>query len=296
MTVVPLPLIKAVTPVQRGMPTRRRAPNIAVVYATAGGELGSLPDYRPMTYREQLNTKYRTRYDVDRSDHRRRARLESIPLPARGDYYFFIADLEVAFTVHDPIEVVRRNITDATTVVYSHLANEFRQITRKFDIEQAALAEAEIARRFNAEDILDDGIKIFSVIPRLLPDDRAMRHLQEKKEAERRLLTDLAQHKANLLEARQRGELEELSRDFERRQVEKEMAGMRGRELDAIEIVRRHLARHPDDTERALVLFNEHRKAWLEQQDCTTSAPHSSLSRWPREIWCTRRTSRLYCH
>jgi uncharacterized protein YegL len=267
MTVVPLPLIKAVSPVQPGMPTRRRAPNVAVVYATAGGQLGSFDDWRPMTYREQLMSKYRTRYDVDMGDHRRRARLESIPLPSRGDYYFFIADLEVAFRVHDPIEIVRRNITDATTVVYSHLASEFRRITRKYDIEEADRAEADIAHRFDVDDILADGIKIFSVVPRLLPDDRAMRHLQERKEAERRVLTDLAQHRANLLEARHRGELEQLNREFERKQADQEMERMGDRELDAVEIVRRHLARHPDDTEKALALFNEHHKAWLDQQD-----------------------------
>jgi uncharacterized protein YegL len=267
MTVVPLPLIKAVSPVQPGMPTQRRMPNIAVVYATAGGQLGSFDDWRPMTYREQLTSKFRTRYDVDMSDHRRRVRLESMPLPSRGDYYFFIAEFEVGLHVHDPIEIVRRNITDATTVVYTHLASEFRRITRKYDIEDADRAEAEIATRFDVDDILTDGITIFSVAPRLLPDSAAARHLQEKKEAERRVLTNLAQHKARVQEARQRGELERLSREFEREQADKEMERMGAREMDAIEIVRHHLARHPDDTEKALDLLNEHRKAWLEQQD-----------------------------
>jgi uncharacterized protein YegL len=267
MNVVPQPLIKAVSPVQPGMPTRRRPPNIAVVYATAGGRLGSFPNWRPMTYREQLTSRFRTRYDVDMSDHRRRAQLRTIPLPSRGDYYFFIAELEVGFRVHDPMEIVRRNITDAMTVVYSHLASEFRRITRKYDIEESDRAEAEIAHRFDVDDILTDGIQIFSVVPRLLPDDRAMRYLQEKKEAERRVLTDLAQHRAKLLEAHQRGELEQLNREFEREQAQKEMERMGDRELDAVEVVRRHLARHPDDTEKALELLNQHHKVWLTQQD-----------------------------
>ena len=48
--------------------------------------------------------------------------------------------------MHDPLEIVRRNITEATTVVYSHLASEFRRITRKYDIEEADRAEALLAR------------------------------------------------------------------------------------------------------------------------------------------------------
>jgi uncharacterized protein YegL len=264
---VPLRLIKAVSPVQRGMPSRHSTPNTAVVYATAGGQLGSFGNWRPMTYREQLTSRYRTRYDVDMSDHRRRAYMQSTPLPSKGDYYFFIADVEVGFRVRDPSEIVRRNITDATKVVYSHLASEFRRITRRYDIEDSELAEAEIAARFDVEEILPDGITIFYVAPRLLPDAEASRYLQEKKEAERQVLTNLAQHKVALQEARQRGELERLSRAFEREQADIEMQKLDGRQLDAVEIIRRHLARHPDDTDKAMELFNEHRRAWLEHQD-----------------------------
>jgi uncharacterized protein YegL len=264
---VPLRLIKAVSPVQRGMPSQRATPHVAVVYATAGGQLGALDNWRPMTYREQLTSRYRTRYDVDMSDHRRRAYMQSTPLPSKGDYYFFIADVEVGFRVHDPREIVRRNIPDATKVIYSHLASEFRRITRKYDIEDSELAEAEIAARFDVDEILPDGITIFYVAPRLLPDAEASRYLQEKKEAERRVLTNLAQHKVALQEARQRGELERLDREFEREQARIEMDAMDGRRLDAFEIVRRHLARHPDDTDKAMELLNEHRRAWLEHQD-----------------------------
>ena len=264
---VPLRLIKEVSSVQRGLPARRTTPNMAVVYATAGGQLGSFGDWRPMTYREQLTSRYRTRYDVDMSDHRRRAYMVSTPLPSKGDYYFFVADVEVGFRVHDPREIVRRNITDATKVVYTHLANEFRRITRKYDIEDSELAESEIVARFDVDDILTDGITIFYVAPRLLPDEKASRYLQEKKEAERQVLTNLAQHKVALQEARQRGDLERLGRDFEREQVAVEMQAMEGRRLDAYEIVRRHLARHPDDTGRAMELIIEHRRAWLEHQD-----------------------------
>ena len=263
----PLRLIKDVTPVIPGMPARGRQPNIGVVYATAGGRLGSYPDWRPMTYREQFRTAYRRRYDVDMSHHRRRALMMSTPLPSRGDYYFFIADVEVGFRVHDPEEIVRRNLNDGNRVVYAHLADEFRKITRKYDIEDSELAETEIVSRFDVDDILPDGITVFYVAPRLRPDEKASRYLQDKKEAERRVHVARVEHQVALQSARQRGELDRMNREFEREMAELEFRRLEGRALDAYEIVRHHLARHPEDTEGALDLIVKHRRAWMEHQE-----------------------------
>ena len=78
-----LPLILNQEPVTRGMLTRMKVstPSIAVVYADAFGHVASF-DGRPLNWAQQVVTKYRTRFEVDLSDHRRRAQLDSTPLPS----------------------------------------------------------------------------------------------------------------------------------------------------------------------------------------------------------------------
>jgi uncharacterized protein YegL len=262
----PLSLILNVSPVQRGMPSRATTPNVAVVYATKSGRLGYF-DGRPMTWREQLTTSYHTRYDVDTSDHRRRGHMVSTPLPSRGDYYFFIATVDVGFRVHDPKEVVRRHVADPLHVVYGHLADRFRPITRLFDIEDSEHAENAIVDNFRGDTTLPEGITIFHVSPRLLPDEKASRYLQQKQDAERRLLMNRAEHEVALEEAEHRGQLASMDKDFQLQQMRQELAELEGRQLDAVDIIRLHLARNPHDTEKAMELLAEHRRELLKHQD-----------------------------
>ena len=118
----PLNLILSETPVQRGLlgPAKTTRPNVAVVYSTGAGQVVYFGG-RPLTRSEQLFSQYRFRFDVDMSDHRRRVELRSTPLPSRGDHYFFIATVDVAFRVHDPEEIVRRDIRDPLPIVYGYL-------------------------------------------------------------------------------------------------------------------------------------------------------------------------------
>jgi uncharacterized protein YegL len=262
----PLSLILNVSSVQRGMAPRATPPNVAVVYATAGGRLGFF-DGRPMTWKEQLTSSYRTRYDVDVSDHRRRGHMVSTPLPSRGDYHFFIATVDIGFRVHDPQEVVRRNITDPLHVVYGHLADRFRPITRLFDIEDSEHAENAIVDNLRGDTILPEGITIFHVSPRLLPDEKASTYLQQKHDAERRLLMNRAEHEVALEEAEHRGQLASMDKEFELQQMKRELEELQGHNLDAVEIIRLHLARNPGDTEKAMELLAEHRRSLLRHQD-----------------------------
>jgi uncharacterized protein YegL len=262
----PLSLIVNVSPVQRGLPARSTTPNVAVVYATAGGRLGFF-DGRPMTFKEQLISAYKLRYDVDMSDHRRRGHMVTTPLPSRGDYYFFICTVDVGFRVHSPLEVVRRNITDPLHIVYSHLADRFRTITRQYEIEQSEDAENAIIDNFRNETRLPEGITIFRVSPRLLPDEKASRYLHRKQDAERRLLLNRAEHFVALEEAEHRGQLESMDKDLQLQLARRELEELHAHEMDALEVIRLHLARKPGDTEKAMAMLAEHRKALLEHQD-----------------------------
>jgi uncharacterized protein YegL len=264
----PLSLILDVKPVQRGLLDRPvgTVPNVAVVYSTGAGTVAYFGG-RPLSRKEQMFSPYRTRYDVDVSDHRRTVELRSTPLPSRGDYYFFIATVDVAFRVHDPAEVVRRNVRDALRVVYGFLANRFRVVTRNFDIEQSTQAEEAIRQAFAGDVQLPEGITIFEVSPRLLPDDAANRYLQQKAEAARSLETNQAQHSVNVQQALQQGELDRMQQMARLQSEQIEMTAMGNRELSVRGMVQMHLMRNPNDTEKAMSLLMQHEQAMLERQD-----------------------------
>src|SRR6266699_2652262 len=156
-----LPLILSEEPVNRGMLARMKVskPNIAVVYADAFGRVACLDGRgRPMSWWEQVWSTYRTRYEVDLSDHRRTAQLDSSPLPSRGDTYFFRSMVDVGFRVTAPEKVVSRNVTDALAVVYNYLIDAFRPVTRRHEIKDAEGAETELNLLFLPPVELEEGI------------------------------------------------------------------------------------------------------------------------------------------
>ncbi|MFG2099896.1 hypothetical protein ACGFJ5_04775 [Micromonospora echinaurantiaca] len=264
-----LSLILRTEPVQRGPFNRVRVtpPNEASVYATADRRLALLDAGRPLTWSEQVLSSYRIRYDVDMSDHRRTAELRSTPLPARGDHWFFVATVEVGFRVHDPVEIVRRNVRDALPLIYGHLGQRFRIITRRFDIEQSTEAEEAIRQAFSGDVLLPEGLTIFDVAPRLLPDENASRHLQAVAQNRRTLQVNEGRHALDLQIALQRGELERMSQRARLEADERERAALGSGELSVRQMVVWHVARNPQDTERALSLLMEHEQAMLERQD-----------------------------
>jgi len=81
-----VPLILSEEPVVTGLMARTKEsrPNVAVVCADGEGRIDCF-DGRPLKRSELAASHYRIQYEVDLSDHRRTARLDSSPLPAEGD-------------------------------------------------------------------------------------------------------------------------------------------------------------------------------------------------------------------
>jgi len=263
-----LPLILKAEPVPRARfgPMRTTTPNVAVVYATGTGEITNFTG-QPMTWTEHLYTRYRTRYEVDVSDHRRIVELRSTPLPSRGDVYFFEATVDVGFRVTDPTEVVRRNVRDGLVVVYNHLINVFRTITRGFAIEESAAAESAINNDPTWPRQLPEGITIYSCHTRLTPDAKARGYLHAKTEASREVEVKAAQHRVHAQDAHFDNALAGIRQDGSLARQAAELDALGGRELDARRILMLHLARHPEDTERALDLLLRHEHAQLERAE-----------------------------
>lgn len=264
-----LPLILREEPVNRGVFSRTKAtkPNIAVVYADAFGEVAYFDEGRPMTWSEQTWSRYRTRYEVDRSDHRRTALLESSPLPAHGDMYFFHSMVDVGFRVHDPAAVVRRHVTDALAVVYNYLIDAFRPITRRHEINDAEGAENEINRIFEMPFALEEGVTIYRCRTRLLPDRAAQEYLRSLVAADRTLHVGKAEFNVTEAGARQQHQLEDMAQAHRLKAEDREYAALADRPLDLQGLLRAHLAKHPDQTAFALGLLAQYQQAAREQQD-----------------------------
>lgn len=195
-------------PVSRGLTAKVKIskPNIAVVYSDAFGRITYLGG-RPLSWSEQVASKYRTRYEVDLSDYRRQASLESSPLPSRGDAYFFRCIVDVGFRVTDPAAVVRRHVTDGAMVVYNYLMDSFRPVTRRYDIADAEGAEDELNRIFQRPWELPEGITIYFCSTRLTPDATAQAYLRELETAQRDVTLGSARHGVDVAALRHNQEL-----------------------------------------------------------------------------------------
>lgn len=265
-----LPLILLTEPVPRGQltPVKASRPSVAVVYATAGGELAWF-DGRPLSWSQQFFSKYRTRFEVDVSDHRRTARLASWPLPSSDQVHRFEATVDVGFRVSDPVEVVRRNIPDALVVVYGHLADVLRRFARGFAIDEAARAEAWINQQTAPEMVLPEGITIYRCVVELHPDSAARGYVESLTKARRDLHLGTTQHTAAVAEARHLSTIAdmELRAKLAREQAEQEAALAREAErrrvlgtapFDIDRLISQHLVMHPEDTAKAV----EMRSSW----------------------------------
>lgn len=261
-----VPLIQNQTPIQRGFrPEPNRDPSVAAVYATASGELVFFSG-RTLSRSQRLFTECRTRYDVDMGDHRRTAELASTPLRT-CDGHFFIATVNIGFRVHDPCEVVRRNIRDALPVVYTYLGRALDAVTTRFDVESPSAAEQAILREFANPVPLPDGITIFELTPHLRPDDATAEYLRTRRDARRTLDIDADQHKIDLQRERQRADRDGLVQASRLNALANERHALGGCGLTAADMAREHLIRHPEDTEKVTSMLLEHERAMLTAQD-----------------------------
>jgi uncharacterized protein YegL len=263
-----VPLILNQEPVAKSIRPRTKAsrPNIAVVYADAFGQIGYFGG-RPLSWAELTRSRYRFRYEVDLSDHRRTAQLDSSPLPARGDAYFFRSIVDVGFRVTKPDEVVRRNVTDALGVVYGYLISTFRPVTRRYDIQDAQGAETELNLLFQNPVELPEGITIYRCTTQLLPDRAAQDYLNSLENAKRNMEVGAAEHKVARSAASHEHELAGMNQRARLDAETLEHQALAERPLDIRGLIQTHLAKHPDESAYATELLLRYEQATAAQRD-----------------------------
>jgi uncharacterized protein YegL len=172
--------------------------------------------------------------------------------------------VDVGFRVTDPAAVVKRNVTDGLAVVYNHLIDTFRPITREYDIGESAAAETAINFRFQQPVVLDEGITIYHCRARLLPDEAAKEYLRRLRSASRTLDVGEAEHKVGMMSAQNTVELAEIEQ-IGRLEAEKRELGSLREPVDLAGLIRTHLSKHPGDTAYATQLLLGFEQAKLER-------------------------------
>ena len=244
--------------------------NLAVIYADASGNLTTLEGWRKRSRSEQRASKYLTRYEVDMSDHQRTASFQQSPLPSKGGHYFFQCIADVGFRVYDPSEVVRRNVSDALGMVYSHLLSEFWPITSRYSIEQAEQAQNEINEQFKYQlpaRLANSGIEIYLCRTRILPDAAAQEHLRSLEGAKRKLALGEAQHEVAVATSTHAQALAERDQAARLSAQQREVETWADKPINLRTLVLAHLARHPDETAYALELLERHEQAAAAKRD-----------------------------
>jgi uncharacterized protein YegL len=229
-------------------------PSVAVVYPVDG--VGwELEGGKPRTATQRFFGKHRPCYAVDMSDHRRTANLSKTRLTCSDLAHSFEARVDVGFRVHDPVQVVSRNVTDALVVVYGYLTDQLRAHAAQFAIDESLAAQTRINQAFAREMVLPEGITIYLCTVQLEPDAAAREFIAGITRAKRDSAMGVYAHKKAVGVARHEEVIKDIAYEAQAERDAKSRAAMSGLQLDFRSLVLEHLVKHPLDTEKAMGLL-----------------------------------------
>ncbi|MFE7509809.1 hypothetical protein ACFU8I_01000 [Streptomyces sp. NPDC057540] len=229
-------------------------PNFAVVYPLDGGgwEVES-PRHRTMTQR--WLGKNKLCYVVDLGDHRRTAKLTKTPLTCKDQAHRFEATIDVGFRVHDPVAVVRGNLPDVLSAVYPYLISRIRPLAARFAIDEAFEAQARINGSLTLPLPLPEGVTLYYCDVQLEPDQAAREFVRSRTKAGRDSVMGVLEHKAAVGNTRHQETIKDLEQEARLGRDRRERDALASVRLDFRGLVLEHLAKHPDDTEKAMDLL-----------------------------------------
>jgi hypothetical protein len=271
------------------LPTGSPAGHTTAVYLAAPGAEDRVPARlgRPPALRERLRRPY-WRYDVDTAHHWTSL---SLALPAQEEAFAFKVWVSLTWKVHDPVVVARTGIQDVKPIIWGFLDQQLRGISRRYSIEQAGLAEEEMADFLERK--LGDiayGLRLALVSVNTRLDEAAERYLVTRAESRRAEALAKDDHDLETLrrryaaeQARRLGDLEreqvthatriaEMRADHDRalarmaadhdlalkqQRVDFYQSALRGGGYDVLVL---HLIEHPQDVQAVLRMLHEGRK------------------------------------
>jgi hypothetical protein len=115
--------------------------HVGLVLVTQRGEHHGFPPDRQPTTGELLWLGSGTLYEIDMGRHWARVELE---VPSRTEAFSFDAVVDVEWWVEDPVPVVKHGVHDVRKALEPNLRQRLSSITRKWEVEDSAHAEAEV--------------------------------------------------------------------------------------------------------------------------------------------------------
>jgi hypothetical protein len=236
-----------------GRPRRRRDrahPGVAVVLSDGRGKLLTEWSEQPLPW--SMMTRPMATYQVDVGEH---SLQFDCTLPCKGDAHHFQAHVALAWKVHDPAEVVRRNLTDVSAVLRPWVERRMRHVSREATLAHSERAENTINQQLGDEpQVFECGLTVVSFHAKLMLDETEWKHLRGMAEIRRQIEFE-----------REREALAKVQHDHARKEQERDAAlrDMRSDRARAvvqqglISVVAEHLASNPDDQAYVIGVLRE---------------------------------------
>ncbi|MFI9614081.1 hypothetical protein ACIHCM_20860 [Streptomyces sp. NPDC052023] len=270
----PVSLIHSQTPVPRMAvgPTKATEPHLAVVYATASGEVACF-EGRPMRPSQQMFSRYRTRYEVDMRAYQRSALLGRNPLISRDGVHAFEVTVDFAFRVDGwkgAEDFVRSGLRDPLPVVHGHLVSLFHGAGQRFGIEDSFGLQHHLNQLCAQPVAFQEGLKLYGGQVHVRPDAKSLSHLESLIEAGRREHLGAAEHIPNRGAVVRQIEIETIQQQAQIQATARQAEALADTFTTSDGLIRHYLVTHPHDAAGAFEMrrqLEEARAATAELQN-----------------------------
>jgi len=257
----PVSLIVNQSPVPRFAvgPTKAREPHLAVVYATASGEVVCV-DGRPLTPGQQVFSRYRTRYEVDMRPQNRGAVLRNNPLVSRDGVHAFEVTLSFTFRIDGwkgAEEFVRSGLTDPLPLVHGHLISLFHGAGQLFSIEDSFGLQRHLNQLCAAPANLPQGLVVDGCRASVRPDSKALAFLESLIDADWKERRDSAEHVPAVGGAHRGGQLGAIQQSYEIESTKRQADAFDGMLTNSEGLIRHYLVTHPGDAAGAFEMSRQ---------------------------------------
>lgn len=240
-------------------PTKATEPHLAVVYATASGEVECF-EGRPMTPSQQVFSKYRMRYEVDLRPRQRTAVLGRNPLVSRDGVHAFEVKVDFAFRVdgwEGAKAVVRAGIDNPLPLVHNYLTSLFHGAGQRFAIEDSFGLQHYLNQRCGQQVTLAEGLIVYGCQVTVRPDDKSKLYLESLIEAGRRESLGQAEHVPNMGEVLRQGQLDSKKQELEIAATARQAAALESTLTTSEGLIRHYLITHPEDAAGAFEMMRK---------------------------------------
>lgn len=271
----PVSLIVNKSPVPRFAvgPTKAREPHLAVVYATASGEVVCFDGGRPLSAGQQVFSKYRTRYEVDMRPQHRSATLRNNPLVSRDGVHAFEVNISFTFRVDGrkgAEDFVRAGLTDPLPLVHGHLVSLFHGAGQLFSIEDSFGLQRHLNQLCATRTDLAHGLVVDGCRVSVRPDGKSLAFLESLIDADWKERRDSAEHVPAVGGAHREGQLGAIRQGYEIESTQRQADAFSGMLTNSEGLIRHYLITHPGDAAGAFEMsrqLEEARMATAELQN-----------------------------